>query len=202
LVQHHLRRITLLNALPYAMTVLVMSYPCAVRMAVPIAMVIAYSVGAQRGMVVKSAGALEIARKVTHVVFDKIGTLTDGHLAISVENCLVQPASFPLPLALGLTASSKRPVAATVASHVRAIDIEPVLMVQMRTLVGKGVTGIFNEEIARIGNAGWLGAENYAAVKPLSSPGYTVSCIAKGDGLLAIFGLSDSLREDATATIS
>lgn len=202
LVQHHPGRTALLNALPYAITVLVVSCPCAIGLAVPMVMVIACSLGAQRGIVVKSAGALEIARKVTHVVFDKTGTLTDSHLAISVENYLVQPASFPLSLALGLTASSKHPVAATVAKHVQALGLEPAFVGQVRTLVGKGVTGIINEEIVCIGNAGWLGVEDHAAVKPLLSQGYTVSCITKGNELLAIFGLSASLREDASATIS
>lgn len=202
LVQHHSARIALLNAVLYAITVLVVSCPCAIGLAVPMVTMIACSVCAKRGVIIKSAGALDIARKVTHVIFDKTGTLTESHLAISVENYLVEPASFSLSLALGLTASSKHPVAATVARHVEALGLKPALVDNVNSLVGKGITGISRGEVVRIGAAGWAGVEDHSAVKHLLSQGYTVSCVTKGSELLAVFGLSACLREDASATVS
>jgi Cu2+-exporting ATPase len=202
MIQHHATRRALINAMLYAITVLVVSCPCVIGLAVPMVMVIACSVAAKRGVVVKSAGALEVARKVTHAVFDKTGTLTESHLAVSVEKYLAQPASFSLSLALGLTASSKHPVAATVARHAEARGVEPAFIESVENVVGKGATGIFNGEIVRIGSAGWLGVEDHSAVKPIMSEGHTVSCVTKGCELIAIFGLSASLRADAIATVS
>lgn len=202
LVQHHSTRIAVLNAVLYAITIMVVSCPCAIGLAVPLVTVIACSACAKRGLLVRSAGALDIARKVTHVVFDKTGTLTRSHLSISVENYPVQPASLSLSLALGLTASSKHPVAAAVASHVETLGLKPAPVDSVNSLVGKGITGIFNGEVVRIGAAGWVGVEGHSAVKDLLSQGHTVSCVTKGSELLAIFGLSASLRDDASATVS
>lgn len=202
LVQHHSARIALLNALLYAITVLVVSCPCAIGLAVPMVTMIACSVCAKHGVIVKSAGALEIARKVTHIVFDKTGTLTESRLAVSVENYLVEPASVTMSLALGLTTSSKHPVAVTISRHVEALGVKPALVDDVESLVGKGITAIFEGEIVRIGSAGWLGVEDHSAVKHLLSQGYTVSCITKGSQLLAVFALSATLRGDASETVS
>ena len=202
LVQHHSARIALLDALLYAITVLVVSCPCAIGLAVPMVTMVACSVSAKHGVIVKSAEALEIARKVTHVVFDKTGTLTESHLTISVENYLIEPASFTLSLAFGLTATSKHPVAVTVSRHAEALGFKPALVDDVESLVGEGVTGMFNGEIVRIGAAKWLGVEDHSAVRHILSQGYTVSCVTKESELLAIFGLSATLREDASETIS
>lgn len=202
LVQHHSARIALLNALLYAITVLVVSCPCAIGLAVPMVTMIACSVSAKHGVIVKCAGALEVAHKITHVVFDKTGTLTESHLAISVEKYLVEPASVTMALALGLTASSKHPVAVTVAKHVEALGVKPASVDDMESLVGKGITGIFEGEIVRIGAANWVGVEDHSAVKQLLSQGHTISCVTKGSKLLAVFGLSATPREDASETVS
>ena len=202
LVQQHSTRIALLNAVLYAVTVLVVSCPCAIGLAVPLVTMIACSVSAKHGVIVKSARALEVVRKVTHVVFDKTGTLTESHLAVSVEKFLVEPASITLSLVLGLTASSKHPVAATLAKHVKALGLKPALVDHVDCLVGKGVTGKFNGEIVRIGAARWVGVEDFSVVKNLLSQGYTVSCVTKGSELLAVFGLSATLRKDACDTVS
>ena len=201
-IQHHSARIASLNALLYAITVLVVSCPCAIGLAVPMVTMIACSVSAKHGVIVKSAGALEIARKVTHVVFDKTGTLTVSHLAVSVKNYLVEPASITMSLALGLTASSKHPVAVTIFRHVKALGVRPALIDDVESLVGRGIVGRFEGELVSIGAARWLGVEDHAAVRNLLSQGYTVSCVTKGSQLLAIFGLSATLREDASATVS
>lgn len=201
-VQHHSARIASIDALLYAITVLVVSCPCAIGLAVPLVTMIACSVSAKHGVIVKSAGALEVARKVTHVVFDKTGTLTETHLAVSVEHYLIEPASSTMSLALSLTASSKHPVAVTLARHISALGVKPALLDDVESVVGKGIMGMSNGELVSIGAARWLGVEDHSAVQHLLSQGYTVSCVMKGSELLAIFGLSATLREDAGDIVS
>lgn len=65
-----------MNAIIYAISVLIFSYPCAIGLAVPIVVVISGGVAANHSVVFKSAMAIETARTVSHVVFDKTGTLT------------------------------------------------------------------------------------------------------------------------------
>ena len=209
LIQHHSVRIALLKAMLYSITILVVSCPCALGLAVPMVTVIACSVCAKRGMVVKSADVLDVARKVTHVVFDKTGTLTESHLTVSEQKCFDQPdqpESSLLSLALGMTAASKHPVAASVARHVEAQGLKRTVVDNLQDQVWKGIRGIFQGKVIRIGAARWVGMEEHLTVKHFLSQGYTVSCLTRESGfgseLLAIFGLSASIREDAQDTVS
>ncbi|KAK1147875.1 hypothetical protein N8T08_000389 [Aspergillus melleus] len=67
------------QAITYAITVLIVSCPCAIGLAVPMVIVIAGGVSAERGVVFKSADSIEVAHRTSHVVFDKTGTLTEGN---------------------------------------------------------------------------------------------------------------------------
>lgn len=195
-------RQAVLTALPYAISVLVVSCPCAIGLAVPMVMVIASGIGAKRGVIVKSAGALQVARHVTHVIFDKTGTLTESHLTVSDEAYVSEPPSLTASLILGLTVKSQHPVALAVAKHVGAMGFESATIDHIKTVVGKGIQGTFNDEIVRIGNSRWLGFENLPIVQSMLSQGLSVSCIMKGNSLLATFGLAASLRENALTIVS
>ena len=195
-------RQAVLTALPYAISVLVVSCPCAIGLAVPMVMVIASGIGAKRGVIVKSAGALQVARHVTHVIFDKTGTLTESHLTVSAETYVSEPPSLTASLILGLTANSQHPVASAVAKHVGAMGFESATIDHIKTVVGKGIQGTFNDEIVRIGNSRWLGFEKLCLVQSMLSQGLSVSCLTKGTSLLAVFGLAVSLRENAPTIVS
>lgn len=195
-------RAATLTAVPYAISVLVVSCPCAIGLAVPMVIVMASGIGAKKGVVVKSAEALQVARHVTHVVFDKTGTLTESHLGVAVEHYFSKPPSLTASLVLGLTTKSRHPVSSAVAKHVGAMGFETAAIDHVRTVVGKGIEGTFNNEIVRIGSSRWLGVETIAPVQFLLAQGLSVSCVTKGGSVLAIFGLTASLRENARTVIS
>lgn len=75
----------MVNALTYAISVLIVSCPCAIGLAVPMVIVIPRGVAAGHGTIFKLAMVIETARKVSHVVFDKTGTLTQGELSVVEE---------------------------------------------------------------------------------------------------------------------
>ncbi|MCJ1427254.1 hypothetical protein MMC29_005157 [Sticta canariensis] len=195
-------RSAILTAISYAISVLVVSCPCAIGLAVPMVIVIASGIGAKQGVVVKSAGALQVAHHITHVVFDKTGTLTENHLGVLVENYFLEPPSLTASLILGLTSKSRHPVALAVAKHVETMGFETAAIQHVRTVVGKGIEGTFNNEVVRIGNSHWLGVENITPVQCLLSQGLSVSCVTKGTSVLAIFGLTASIRDNASTIIS
>lgn len=200
-VLHHPASTAIVIAVLNAISVLVVSCPCAIGLAVPLVMVITSGVIAKCGVIIKSAGALQVARKITHAVFDKTGTLTESHLSVSAETYVSEPPSFTASLILGLTVESKHPVASTVAKHVGSTAFSPAPVENIRNVLGKGILGILNGESVRIGSSSWIGVEDHSIVKSLLSQGYTVSCIAKGYELLAVFGLAASLRHNASAVI-
>lgn len=195
-------RKAILAALPYAISVLVVSCPCAIGLAVPMVMVIASGIGAKRGIVVKSAGALQEARHVTHVVFDKTGTLTDSHLTVSTKKYISEPESLTISLILGLTANSRHPVASAVAKFVGVMGFESATIDHIRTYVGEGIQGTFNNELVQIGNSRWVGFENHLVVQSMLSQDLSVSCVTKGNSLLAVFGLTASLRDSSLDIVS
>lgn len=191
-----------IQAITYAISVLIVSCPCAIGLAVPMVVVIAGGVAAKRGVVFKSAETIEIARKVTHVVFDKTGTLTQGQLSVCTEEYLSQSRESVTSLALGLTSNIKHPVSSAIAAHLKSLGVESSPVENVKSVPGSGVEGTWNGTPVRAGNSRWLSVESSPQVQSTLSKGLTVFCISSGSTLLAVYGLSDTLRPDARAVIS
>jgi heavy metal translocating P-type ATPase len=189
-----------IQAITYAITVLIVSCPCAVGLAVPMVIVIATGVASERGVIFKSADAIEIAYKTSHVIFDKTGTLTQGKLTVAREEYLNASLSTK-SLLLGLIGSSKHPVSVAVANHLRSNGVTATTLSDPKSVVGRGLEGSFAGRKLRAGNSSWLTQSEHLVVKAFLSQGYTVFCFTMGDSLAAVFGLEDSLREDALSTV-
>jgi heavy metal translocating P-type ATPase len=189
------------QAIAYAITVLIVSCPCAIGLAVPMVIVVATGVAAERGVIFKSADAIEIAWKTSHVVFDKTGTLTQGKLTIARKEYL-DPTASTKALLLGLISSSKHPVSVAVATHLKSESVGATTISNPKNVVGKGVEGVFAGRALRAGNSRWLGFADNVLVRSIVSQGYTAFCFAIDGKLAAVFGLEDSLREDAVSTVT
>lgn len=197
LIRHQTASSSVVQAITYTISVIVISCPCAIGLAVPMVMVIAGGVAAKHGVVFKSAETIETARKATHIVFDKTGTLTQGRLSICTEEYLSQPKDFAMSLALGLTSNINHPVSAAIVKHLKSLDIQPTPIENVKSIPGNGVEGTWNKTIIRAGNCRWLSIENSPHVQSALSKGLTVFCLTSGSTLLAVYGLSDTLRPEA-----
>jgi Cd2+-exporting ATPase len=201
-IQHQFPGSAAVRAMTYAISVLIVSCPCAIGLAVPMVIVIAGGVGAKHGVIFKSAETIEIARKVSHVVFDKTGTLTMGELSVSAEEYFSESRSFAASLALGLTVNSKHPVSAAVAAYLQAQGVEPIPVTEVKSVTGSGMEGTWGGMSLRGGNSHWLAVQTIPRVASLLSQGSTVFCVSLGDELLAAYGLDDTLRPDAKFVVS
>jgi heavy metal translocating P-type ATPase len=190
-----------IQAIIYAITVLIVSCPCAVGLAVPMVIVVATGVASERGVIFKSADAIEVAYKTSHVVFDKTGTLTQGKLAVAREAYL-NTSQNTKTLLLGLIGSSKHPVSVAVANHLEADGIVATTLSDPKSVVGRGVEGTFAGRALRAGNSRWLNQSEHPVVATFLSQGYTVFCFTMSDSIAAVFGLEDSLRADALSTVT
>ncbi|KAI7978363.1 hypothetical protein EIK77_005201 [Talaromyces pinophilus] len=188
----------IIQAITYAITVLIVSCPCAIGLAVPMVIVIASGVVAERGIVFKSADAIEVAHKTSHVVFDKTGTLTQGKLSVVTKDCANVDK---LPLLLGLIESSRHPVSVSVAAHLKDAGIIASHVPEPKSLTGKGVETTFGGWRLRAGNSRWLNLSENEIVQPMLAQGYTVFCFTIDNALQAVYGLEDELRPDAAETI-
>ncbi|EQB57979.1 copper-translocating P-type ATPase [Colletotrichum gloeosporioides Cg-14] len=191
-----------IQAVTYAITVLIVSCPCAIGLAVPMVIVIASGVAAEKGVIFKSADSIEVAYKTSHVVFDKTGTLTRGELSVSKESYVTGNPEATKSMLLGLVGSIKHPVSAAVAAHLKANGVSPAPVSDSKTLTGKGVEGNISGRNLRAGNSRWLGLSSDPAVESFLSQGYTVFCFTVDGTLAALFALEDSVRPEAFATVS
>ncbi|KAI3567764.1 p-type copper atpase [Fusarium oxysporum f. sp. albedinis] len=187
-----------IQAITYAITVLIVSCPCAIGLAVPMVIVIASGVAAERGIIFKSADAIEVAHKTSHVVFDKTGTLTRGKLSVVGNECVDEDK---LPLLLGLVENSRHPVSVAVAAHLKDIGIMTSTVPEPKSLTGKGVETTLGDQKLRAGNSRWLNLSDHELVQPMLDQGCTVFCFTIDNELKAVYGLEDELRPDAAETV-
>ncbi|KAL8856324.1 MAG: hypothetical protein Q9178_007088 [Gyalolechia marmorata] len=190
-----------IQAITYAITVLIVSCPCAIGLAVPMVIVVATGIAAEKGVIFKSPNAIEVAYKTTHVVFDKTGTLTQGKLTIAREEYLITSLSTKA-LLLGLIEIIKHPVSVAVATRLKSEGVEATKVSNVKSINGRGVEGTFAGRILRAGNSRWLNLSDEPLVQSVLSQGYTAFCFTLDGSLAAVFGLEDSLREDAFFTVS
>lgn len=200
-VQHKSGSNSVIQAITYAITVLIVSCPCAIGLAVPMVTVVATGVAAEKGVIFKSADAIEVAHRTSHVILDKTGTLTQGKLDVAYEH---YPNASPSTkaLLLSLIGSSKHPVSLAVAAHLKEQGIRASTVSNFISVPGKGVEGTFAGRTLRAGNCRWLKETDNPSVQSVLSKNYTAFCFTVDDNLAAVFGLQDSLRDDALSTIT
>lgn len=192
-----------IQAITYAITVLVVSCPCAIGLAVPMVIVIAGGVAAERGLIFRTAEGIEVAYKTSHVVFDKTGTITEGKLTVAREWYSGSDRDVTHSLLLGLVGGIKHPVSAAIARYLKAQGVAPAQVSDPKTLTGKGVEGTAKGSglALQAGNSRWLSLTSDAVVQSVLSQGYTAFCFTIGGSVAAIFGLEDSVRADAASTV-
>ncbi|KAI0882802.1 heavy metal translocatin [Annulohypoxylon maeteangense] len=190
------------QAITYAITVLIVSCPCAIGLAVPMVIVIACGVAAEKGLVFKTSEAVEIAHKTTHIVFDKTGTLTHGKLFTATEEYLSETQKVVAPKILGLLANINHPVSSAVAAHLKSQGVHAVKVDEIQSLPGKGVQGKVNGISIQAGNPHWLGLESHPVVQAARSKDFSTFCVTINSELQAVFGLTDTVRPDVLVTIA
>ncbi len=126
-------------ALSNAITVLVISCPCALGLATPVAIMVGTGVGAENGVLFQSAEALERLHKVDAVVLDKTGTVTEGHPSVTDVCVLNGSENDLLALALSLEQPSEHPLAEAVVQYTRQRGVLPRETKDFQALSGKGI---------------------------------------------------------------
>ncbi|RDX54158.1 heavy metal translocatin [Lentinus brumalis] len=200
-VRHQSRGEAAVTALTYAISVLAISCPCAIGLAVPMVILIAGGVGAKLGLIFKAATTIEQARKVNHVVLDKTGTVTQGKLSVAsrfVDNTSELNVQ---AIVSQLIATSRHPVSRAVLADLAGTTAVHDSVEQIEMVTGKGVQGTLLGQPIRGGSAKWLGLEAHPVVQLFLEQGLTTFCVVHDDRLIAAFGLSDTLRPEALEVI-
>ena len=128
-------------ALPRAVAVLVISCPCALGLATPVAVMVASGVGAKRGVFFKTAAAMERVGRAKTVVFDKTGTLTTGKPRVTDILPYDRTETELLSFAAGVEKDNAHPLALSVRAYAEEAGVSALSVTEGRTLSGSGVSG-------------------------------------------------------------
>ncbi|CAD6448878.1 1067c97c-fb72-4527-8865-d654f3c5252e [Sclerotinia trifoliorum] len=191
----------IIQAVTYATAVMIISCPCAIGIAVPMVIVIAGGVGANNGVIFRSADSIETARNVTHVVFDKTGTLTIGILSVKGSSYVDNQTEDIKPVLLGLVSGIKHPVSQAITEHLKSLGVSPISVLDIKSVPGKGVSGKWNGNEIRAGNVQWTQATSSPELQHFLSSGSTVMCFTVNNILRAVYALSDNLRPEAAQVV-
>ncbi len=190
--------------LSMAISVLVISCPCALGLATPLAIMVGTGKGAQLGILIKSAVALETAAHTQVVVLDKTGTITTGKpqltdilpvADVSSDNLLI--------LAASLESASEHPIAHAILAEAESRNILLKNVVNAVVHPGKGISGTIDGVEYMIGNQKLTGTENYESQQTQSfqSEGKTLLYLSEDNLLLGILAVADTLKSDATEVV-
>jgi Cu+-exporting ATPase len=188
-----------------AVAVLIIACPCALGLATPMSIMVGVGRGAQMGVLVKNAEALETMEKVTVLVVDKTGTLTEGKpKLVAVELVGVEPVVTKeemLGLAAALEQASEHPLAAAIVAGTkeRGVPVPPPDSVtEFSAVTGRGVSGTVGGRVVSLGNASMVNKKLEpsleAQVNALRKKGQTVMFVLV-DGILAgLVGVADTIK--------
>jgi Cu2+-exporting ATPase len=176
-------------ALPVVIAVLVVTCPCALALATPLALSVANSELARRGLLVTRSQAIESLAGATYFVFDKTGTLTAGRPVVGDVGVLRGTREDALALAAALETASEHPLARAFG----AVEVNAPLASDVRNFPGEGVEGLVQGRRLRIGNADFVAGLCGGKIRG------TLGGVWLGDdeGPLARFEISDALRPEA-----
>jgi Cu+-exporting ATPase len=189
----------LAHALVNAVAVLIIACPCALGLATPMSVMVGTGRGAQAGVLIRDAAALERLEAVDTLVVDKTGTLTEGKpRLVSVVPAGGFDEARLLRLAASLERGSEHPLAAAIVEGARGVALAPVE--DFRSHTGQGVTGRVDGAQVALGNAALMkargvDAEGLAArAEALRGEGQTVVMVAADGRLAGLLGVADPVK--------
>jgi len=198
----------LLFALVNAVAVLVIACPCAMGLATPTAIMVGTGRGAEHGILIKSASALEELHRVTTIVFDKTGTLTVGRPRVTDVVALdTMPEDEVLALAAAAEQGSEHPLGEAILARAkeRGLGLPPVS--EFTTVPGQGIDAMAADGRVLLGNRTMMEARGIetesgdAIARRLAASGRTVVFLAFAGRLIGLIAAADVLKPDAADTV-
>ncbi len=191
-------------ALERTVTVMVITCPHALGLAVPLVVAVSTALAASNGLLIRNRAAFERARNIQAIIFDKTGTLTEGKFGVTDKIIFTGDIKEDelLKYAASVEAHSEHPIAKGIATSVK--DIIPVE--GFKAITGKGAEGKVNGKDVKVVSPGYLRGKNILMnderVKKLSSQGKTVVFVMIDEKLKGAIALADIIRPESKKAIS
>ena len=196
------------SALACGISVLVISCPCALGLATPVAIMVGNGIGAKHGILFKTAESLETTGKTEIVVLDKTGTITSGEPAVT--DLLPAPDVTPealLKTAYSLERKSEHPLAKAILRRAEEDGLSADEVLDFRALPGNGLSAVLNGEELSGGNLRFIcekadvPEKMQKAAEKLAEEGKTPLFFAKGERFVGVIAVADVIKEDSPQAV-
>ncbi len=185
-------------------TVMVITCPHALGLAVPLVVAVSTAQAAKNGLLIRNRSAFENSRKINTVVFDKTGTLTRGEFGVSSIELFKEgyTEKTTLQLAASLETNSEHPIAAGIIKKAEEMGVETLEVADFRAIKGKGVEGTIDGKTIRVVSPGYLKTKNIVLPHPIGTDEFsTVVFVLEGEELLGAVSLADRIRPESPNAI-
>ncbi|VVB56616.1 putative copper-exporting P-type ATPase A [uncultured archaeon] len=198
-------------ALLAAVSVLVIACPCALGLATPTSIMVGSGIGAQKGILFKSAEALEGTHKVNAIVLDKTGTLTNGKPALTdiVALAAKHNENSILSLAASIEKPSEHPIADAIVQAAQAQGLKLATAKSFKAHPGHGVSATIAGRAVSFGNVkmmkkagGRLDANAAAQLDRLENEGKTTMILMQGKTVIGLVSVADTLKPTSAAAVA
>ncbi len=188
-----------------AVTVLVIACPCALGLATPTAIMVGVGKGAEKGILIKDAESLELAKKVDAIILDKTGTITEGRPEVTGIQWLNNDDTTKSIL-VSIEKKSEHPLAEAVVKHLDGTA--NTALTQFESITGKGAKADYNSETYFVGNKKLLAENNITIPEQLQQQAdewglqpKTIIWFADSKQALAVIAISDKVKETSVQAI-
>ena len=197
------------HAIVNAVAVLIIACPCALGLATPMSVMVGVGRGAQAGVLIKKAEAIELMEKVRTLVVDKTGTLTEGRPRLTI----VMPADWIseeglLTMAAAVEKNSEHPLAAAIVAGARERGVKVAAVADFQSITGAGVSARVNERTVLVGKPDFLRAHGISDVAKLETravelqrEGQTVIFVAIDGRAAGVIAVADPIKQSTPAAI-
>ncbi len=197
-------------AISNSVAVLIIACPCALGLATPMSIMVGVGKGAQLGILVRDAAALEQAEKITHLITDKTGTLTEGR-PVAKEIVATEPGreDHVLTLAAALEQLSEHPLAHAIVVGATEKSLSPAQVADFSSITGAGVMGKIEGKSVRVGKRAWLESEGISIPENLATSAlslqekaHTVIWISEDSSISGYIAVADPIKPSTAEAVS
>ncbi|MFC2134509.1 heavy metal translocating P-type ATPase [Bacteroidota bacterium] len=186
--------------------VLIIACPCALGLATPTAIMVGTGLGAGKGILIRNSESLETAHKLTTIILDKTGTVTEGRPQVTDIKSNISENEL-LKIAASLESKSEHPVAEAIVEFAKRKNIQLIPAQNFKNITGFGVTGKIETKNVAIGNAKFLressiGYENFEEdAEKLSGDGKILAFVSINQKICGLIGVEDPVKESSADAI-
>ena len=196
-------------ALVNAIAVLIIACPCALGLATPMSVMVGVGKGAQSGVLIKNAEALERMDKIDTLIVDKTGTITEGKPSVEKVGSISEiKQDKVLEYIVSLNQQSEHPLADATVKYGKANNVNVLKVEDFNSVTGMGVTGKINGEFIALGNEKMMNEAQVSILDSLKADvvshqklGKTVSYLAIGDKAVGFVAIGDKIKETSKKAI-